>query len=159
MRFAAHSASLNKSGASSRTLEIPDFRKAALSLSGVILGVSPSLASAPKDFLADVVPVTPTTQRTFMAGHRPTAYLQVYQGGKKDLVPVTLTTTIVNDQDKTVFSASRPLGPSDFTAGRAADHRFDLPIEDLLPGAYLLRFEAVAGKLTASKDLRFVVRK
>lgn len=159
LRFAAHSASLNKSGSVFQDIEIPDFRKAPLSLSGLVLGVTPSLASAPRDFLASVVPVAPTTQRTFMTGHRPTAFLRLYQGGKKPLEPVTMTTTIVNEQDRTVVKAERAVEPSDFDATRAAEHRFDLPIEDLAPGAYLLRFEASAGKLTASRDLRFVVRR
>lgn len=159
LRFAAHSASLNKSGSVFQDVEIPDFRKAPLSLSGVVLGVSPSLASAPKDFLSAVVPVAPTTQRTFLSGHRPTAFLQVYQGGKKPPVPVTLTTTIVNDQDRTVFTATRPVEPPEFSPARAADHRFDVPIDDLPAGAYLLRFEAGIGKFTVARDLRFVVRK
>jgi hypothetical protein len=120
--------------------------------------VTPSLASAPKDFLASVVPVAPTTQRTFMKGHRPTAFLRLYQGGKKPLEPVRMTTTIINDQDRTVVKADRAVEPSDFDASRAADHRFDLPIEDLLPGSYLLRVEAAAGKVTSSRELRFVLR-
>ena len=159
LRFAAHSASLNKSGSVFQDIEIPDYRKAPLSLSGLVLGVNPSLASAPKDFLAAVVPVAPTTQRTFLSGHRPTAFLRLYQGGKKPLEPVTMTTTIINDQDRTVVKATRAVEPSDFDATRAADHRFDLPIQNLPPGAYLLRFEAAAGKLAASRDLRFVVRR
>ena len=40
----------------------------------------------------------------------------------------------------------RAVEPAEFDATRAADHRFDLPIDDLAPGAYLLRFEAVGGK-------------
>ncbi len=159
LRFAAHSASLNKSGSVFQDIEIPDYGRAPLSLSGTVLGVSPSLASAPKDFLASVVPVAPTTQRTFLSGHRPTAFLRVYQGGKKPLETVTMTTSIVNDQDRTVFKATRAVEPSDFGTARAADHRFEVPIGDLAAGAYLLRFEAAAGKLAASRDLRFVVRK
>ena len=158
LRFAAHSASLNKSGSVFQDIEVPDFKRAPLSLSGTVLGVSPSLASAPKDFLAAVVPVAPTTQRTFLTGHRPTAFLRIYQGGNKPLQTVTMTTSIVNEQDRMVFKATRAVEPSDFDATRAADHRFDLPIQDLPPGAYLLRFEAAAGKLAASRDLRFVVR-
>jgi hypothetical protein len=158
LRFGVQSELMKKAGSVYQEIEIPDFRRVPLSLSGVVIGVTPSLPSSPKDFLADVVPVTPTTQRTFMTGHRPTAFLQVYQGGTKALVPVTLTTTIVNDQDKTVFTAARPLAPSDFTAARAADHRFDIPVDDFPPGAYLLRFEAAGEKLFATRDVRFTVR-
>ena len=44
-----------------------------------------------------------------------------------------MTTTIVNDQDRTVVQGHRAVEPSDFDATRAADHRFDLPIDDLPP--------------------------
>lgn len=158
LRFAAHSASLNKSGSVFQDIDIPDYRKAPLSLSGLVLGVTPSLASAPKDFLNSVVPIAPTTQRTFLPGHRPSAFLRLYQGGKKPLQSVTMTTSIVDDQDRTVVKTTRAVEPSDFDAHRSADHRFDLPINDLAGGAYLIRFEAAAGTSTASRDLRFVVR-
>ena len=159
LRFAAHSAGLNKSGSVFQDIEVPDFRKGPLSLSGVVLGVSPALASAPRDFLASVVPIAPTTQRTFLAGHRPTTFLRIYQGGKKPAAAVALTTTIINEQDRTVVKATRTVEPSEFEADRAADHRYDIPIDDLAAGAYLLRFEAAAGSARASRDLRFVVRK
>ncbi|CAN5726122.1 hypothetical protein BH24ACI5_BH24ACI5_16230 [soil metagenome] len=135
-----------------------DFRKAPLSLSGVVLGVNPALASAPRDFLAKVVPVAPTTQRTFLRGHRPTAFLRVYQGGKKPATAVTMVTSLEDEHDRTVSSAKSTLPPEEFDASRAIDHRFEVPVEDLAPGAYLLRFEASAGKETASRDVRFVVR-
>jgi VWFA-related protein len=158
LRFAARSALLGKSGSVYQDLEVPDFTKAPLSLSGVVLGVNPSLPSAPKDFLAAVVPVAPTTQRTFLKGHRPAAFLRVYQGGKKPPVPVTMTTTLVDERDQAVYSGTISLGSADFGVARAGDHRFDVPIDDLAPGAYLLRFEAAAGSQTASREVRFVVR-
>ena len=158
VRFAAHITRVGKSGSVFHDVEIPDFRKAQVSLSGVVLGVIPSLASAPKNVLADIIPIVPTTQRTFLSGHQPTAFLRIYQGERKALERVTVTTTIMNDQGRLVVRASRTLEAFNFNAARAADHRYDLPINDLATGAYLLRFEAAAGNSTFSRDLRFVVR-
>jgi hypothetical protein len=102
--------------------------------------------------------VAPTTQRTFLKGHRPTAFLRIYQGGKKPLAAVMMTTTIVDERDETVFNVKSPLVADGFGRARTADHRFDVPADHLTPGAYLLRFEATAGRETVSREVRFVVR-
>ena len=155
LRFAVNSGMLRKSGSVFQEIEIPDFRKAPISMSGVVIGVEPPLASAPKGFLSSITPVAPTTQRTFLKGHRPSAFLQVYQGERQPSVPVRLQTTIVDDDDQTIHRAEETL---EFGASRSADHRFDLPTDRLSSGAYLLRFTATAGQHTASRDVRFVVR-
>lgn len=158
MRFAAHSSSLDKSGSVFQDVEVPDFRKAPLSLSGVVLGVNPALPAAPKEFLSSVIPLTPTTQRTFLAGHRAEAFVRIYQGGRKPPVPVTMRTIIVNDKDVEVLSEARSLSPEQFAAARAVDHRLELPLDRLSAGSYLLRFTAGAAKESVARDVRFVVR-
>ena len=156
LRFAVHSGTLRKSGSVFQEIDIPDFRKAPLSMSGVVIGVEPPLPSAPKGFLASITPVAPTTQRTFLKGHRPSAFLQVYQG--KAPVTARLVTAIVDELDEVIYSGETVLGPEQFGAGLPADHRFDVPVERLRPGAYLLRFTAAAGKNFATREVRFVVR-
>lgn len=69
-----------------------------------------------------------------------------------------MTTTIVDEREQTVYNVKSPLPAGGFGPARAADHRFDVPFEDLTAGAYLLRFEAAAGSQTASREVRFVVR-
>ncbi|MDQ3070112.1 MAG: VWA domain-containing protein [Acidobacteriota bacterium] len=159
LRFAARVSSTNKAGSVFEEIDVPDFRKETVSLSGVVMGVSPSLPSAPQGFLGAIAPVTPTSQRVFMKGHRPVAYLRVYQGGKRARTAIALSTTIINEQDRSVHAATETLDGARFTGEAGVEHRFDLPIDSLAPGAYLLRIEAKgASQASASREVRFVVR-
>jgi hypothetical protein len=158
LRFAVNSVFRGKNGSVFEEIEIPDFDKEPLSMSGVILSVSPALPAAPRDFLSSVIPLQPTTQRVFMRGHKPSAFLRIYQGGKKPRQSVGFTTTIVDQQDRTVHTAKEMLDASAFTGSAGVDRQFDLPIDKLTPGSYLLRFEATGAGKPIAREVRFVVR-
>jgi VWFA-related protein len=158
LRFAIHSGSLDRSGSVYQEVEIPDFRKSPLSLSGVVLSVEPALPSAPRGFLASIVPVEPTTQRSFVRGDVATAFLRVYQGGRKPPAPTVVTSEIINDEDRAVHTAEDTLTAGQFEPTRGADYRLAVPIDRLPPGSYLLRVVARAGPQSAGRDVRFFVR-
>lgn len=158
MRFAVNSIFRGKSGSVFEEVEVPNFDKEPLSMSGVVISVSPPLPSAPRDFLASVVPVQPTTQRVFMRGHRPSAFLRLYQGGRKPRQSVGFTITIVDQQDRTVHATKEMLDASTFTGNAGVDRRFDLPIDQLATGSYLVRFEAATAGKPITREVRFVVR-
>ena len=158
LRFALHSGSLGRSGSVYQEVDIPDFRKEALSLSGVVLSVVPALPAAPKGFLAALVPVEPTTQRSFVRGDVTAGFLRVYQGSRKPPGRVVLTSEVVDDTNATVHTSEQALPSEQFGATRAADFRFTLPLDRLLPGAYVLRITARAGEASAARDVRFLVR-
>ena len=103
LRFAVHNAALGKSGSVYAEVEVPNFEKDAVSLSGVAVSVAHGLAAAGKDLLADLLPVVPTTQRSFAAADRVSAFLRVYQGGKKPFVPIAMRVTIRDERDAVAF--------------------------------------------------------
>jgi hypothetical protein len=65
---------------------------------------------------------------------------------------------VVDDHDAVKFHAAETIAADRFDASRAVDHRFNLPLADLSPGPHLLTIEAAAGRTTARRDVRFVVR-
>jgi hypothetical protein len=142
MRFAAHSASLGRSGSVYYDVEVPDFSRLPVSLSGVVLDVEDGILSAPRDLLAALVPVVPTTQREFTAADRVTAFVRAYQGGRRPLVPVAIDVRVTDARDEDVVSRTTVLDPGAFGAARAADYRFALPLEALPAGPYLLTVQA-----------------
>ncbi|HVL67324.1 MAG TPA: VWA domain-containing protein [Vicinamibacterales bacterium] len=159
LRFAVHSGSLGKSGSVYHHVEVPDFTKRPLTLSGVLISVDPPLPGAPKDFLTSLAPVAPTTQRSFSPENRVTAFFRVYQGGRKPPGEVLITTTIVNEEDREVFSASDTAAPEEFGTARAVERRIEVPVGGLAPGAYLLRIGAAAAdRPSQAHEVRFVVR-
>jgi len=110
------------------------------------------------DGLADLLPIVPTAARAFPRSGQIAAFVRVYQGGKDALVPVQVRLRIVDATTQTVIDESMIFDPTRFGSRRAADGPFQLPLSRLAEGEYLLTFEAVAGKNTSRRDVRFSVR-
>jgi VWFA-related protein len=137
-------------------VEVPDFARESLSLSGLVLSATPSPRMAPKDAFAGLIPVAPTARRVFQETDRVTAFLRVYQGGSRPLVPVTITTRLVDSTNAPVGDGVRNVDVTSFSKARSFDNRFDLPVR-LPRGEYLLSADVAAGGKTAQRMLRFRV--
>jgi VWFA-related protein len=139
-------------------VDVPAFAREPLSMSGLVLAVTPSVGAAPADAYADLLPIVPTARREFARADRVTAFLRVYQGGSRPLVPVAMTTRLVNSRDERLGETVRTLDAAAFARARSFDDTFDLPVRDLAPGEYLLTVDVAAAGTTARRQLRFRVR-
>jgi VWFA-related protein len=159
LRLAATSSLQGKSGSLYYEVEVPDFSKPAVSLSGVVVHAEPAVASAPKGGLPAVVPVVPTARRDFWAADVVTAFARVYEGGGKPLVPVRVTGRVVDIHGEAVYETEQTLTPDQFSASRAADYRLELPMAKFPVGPYVLTIEATAASTPpVRRDVRFDVR-
>ena len=139
-------------------VHVPDFAKDDLSLSGVVLERIPALPVAPRDALADVIPVVPTTAREFAPTDRVSAFLRVYQGGRRPSA-AQVAARVVNGRNETVFEQTTPVGAERFDRNsRSFDYRLDLPLAPLATGEYLLTIEAIVDKLRERRDVRFALK-
>jgi len=145
-----------RSGSVYTFVDVPDFSQSGVSLSGIVLEATPSIAAVPRDAYLDLLPVVPTARRDFGASDRVSALVRVYQGGSHALVPATVITRIVDAKNEQITKSTRELDPSLFK-DRAFDHRFDLP-RNLAAGEYLFAVEITAGGKTSDRALRFRVR-
>jgi VWFA-related protein len=139
---------------------VPAFDSAPLSLSSIVLGATAGTLTAPKDFLAGVLPLVPTTRREFSNKDRLVGFLRIYQGTNRQdpLLPVQLRSSLIDAQGKIVSGQSDALQPTQFDRTRTADHYLILPLTNLTPGDYLLTLQADMGKRTAGRAVRFVIR-
>ena len=151
-------APLNQRGSVYTYVDVPDFTKQPLSLSGLVLAVSPSVSSAGRESLTKLVPVVPTAQREFARSDRATAFLQVYQDAGKPPQPASVTARITDTSDQVVWNQITELSVDRFTANRSADYRLELPLGRLEPGEYLLTIDASQGPRTVRRGLRVTVR-
>ena len=135
-------------------VEVPEFSKARLSLSGLVLGTR---RTDQNDTLADVLPIVPTAARTFTPSVAVTGFLRVYQGGKGAPLPVQMRVRIVDASARSVVDETATLEPGRFQPGRAADYQLDLPLSRLTGGDYLLTIDATAEQHAARRDVRFRV--
>lgn len=136
-------------------VEMPDFSKASLSVSGLVLG-RPRSGEA-RDVVADLVPVLPTTARVLRPTDPIAAFLRVYQGGRDVAQSVRVRAQILDAAGRQVFDEARELPASSFGTERAADYRLEMPLPRLEAGEHLLTIEVTDGKATLRRDVRFTV--
>jgi hypothetical protein len=63
--LSAHLPSADLSGSVYYDVDVPDFTKGALVMSGAMLTVTPMVVAAPRDLLSNIMPIVPTTNRYF----------------------------------------------------------------------------------------------
>jgi VWFA-related protein len=146
-----------KSGSVYYDLDVPDFLHNPLALSGVVLSVSPPVASGPPLALASLLPVVPTTMREFYRNEGVGGFLRVSRGANQALSPVTIRLRVVDGRGATVQEKTDTLDAATFGATRTADYSFDVPVSYLAPGPHLLTVEATADGRTIRRDVRFTV--
>jgi VWFA-related protein len=158
IRVAIDSRAAGRTGSAYASVTIPDFDKEPLELSGVVIEAGTTPGAVGPSPVASLMPIVPTTVREFAQSDRSGAFVRIYQGGKKPVVPVRLTVRMVNDTDRIEFDQSSTLGPESFGGLRSADYRFDLPLARLEPGPYLFTVEAVAGRQSVRRDVRLTIK-
>jgi hypothetical protein len=77
VRFAVQDVTQGRTGSVYTDVDVPNFEKDRLSLSGVAISVAPGLTAAGKEALAGLVPQAPTTQRVFAKDEQVRAFLQI----------------------------------------------------------------------------------
>ena len=156
LRIAANVGSLATSGSLYHDVEVPNFSSAAVSLSGLLLSASPGPVVGSHPTVAAVVPVVPTTRRTFTASHQVSAFTRVYQGGRGPLTAVTLRVQLRNAANELVVDRREELAASRFNAARSADVKVDVPVARLPAGEYLLTVDT-GTPTPVRRDSRFRV--
>lgn len=159
LRIAALRATDSLRGSVYADVEVPDFAKAPLSMSGVWLETTPGVLIAPPDGLPSLVPFLPTSSRTFTRDEILHTFFRVYQGGSDALTPVALAVRITDDRNEVRANSTGTIPVDRFAvASRMAGHEFKLPLDLLGPGRYLLTFELTKGQATARRDVIFEVK-
>ncbi len=157
LRASASSRKLGTGGSVYLTLDVPDFSRRGLALSGVVLGYTDGdrvpVAPAPVDATAppSPVPFAPTLDRVFTTKDTLRVFCQVHRASPQDAIHVDID--VVGADDRVVTSSAYELGPE---ASDQIDHRLSLAA--LTAGPYRLRVSAVHGGAVARQEIGFAVR-
>ncbi|HKW00920.1 MAG TPA: VWA domain-containing protein [Vicinamibacterales bacterium] len=158
LRLNATSKATDKSGTVYADIEVPDYTRAPLSLSAMVVGGKG--APVPRtDALKDVLPIIPTAARDFAPGDNIAGFVRVFQGGDGPLGPVNMTVQVLDVNDRKLLDKAETLTAEAFSAGRVAGYQFDLPLGQLEHGPHLVSVTATpAGGPPVRRDLVFRVR-
>jgi VWFA-related protein len=158
VRVAAHDTGLGKAGSVYHDVEVPDFWNAPVSLSGMVLSATPAVHAEPRDALAALVPIVPTTVREFARSAAVRAFVRVYQRRVRRLAPIELRVRILDAGEREVFGRRETLAVDAFVDLHSAGYQLDLPLTELASGPHLLTIEARRDRANAKRDIRFVLR-
>jgi hypothetical protein len=156
VRFAVHQPN-GKTGSVVADVEIPDYAKEPLLLSGVVLA---SARTAPeRTLLGDaslkmLLGSDPTARRRFSRDDTVTAFAEVYADARTATEAVTVTATLTTADGARAMTT--PAARVTDEPGRSG-YITRLPLADLAPGDYVLTLEARAGERTATRQLPLAV--
>jgi len=156
LRAAARDSEKNVIGSVIYDLEVPDFYKQPISLSGVALT---SLAGAammtarPDEQLKTVLPAPPVGLRTFPQNDELALFAEIYDNSGKTPHKVDIVTSVLTDEGKVVYKTEDQRDSSELAGAKGGyGYSTRVPLSEIPPGLYVLNLEARSrlGKDTAA---------
>lgn len=147
-------------------LEVPDFTKSGLSMSHIVLTspwASQIPTANPDPELKGVLPAPPTALRDFPRSDALALFADVYDNGARAAHTVTITTSVLADDGKVVFSTADERKSEELGGAKSGGYGYtaQVPLQNLAPGRYVLRVEAkssLGGGEPVRRELEFRVR-
>jgi VWFA-related protein len=159
LRLNTQSLVLGRSGSVLTSVEVPDVARAPVALSGVVLGAAARSAAPSANALGPILPIVPTTARTFASSQPIVVYFQVFQSRTATSEPITLRVLILDRRDQPIVNRTETLPAEAFASGRGVAQQFSLPLSDLTTGPYLLSVTAARPNgISARREVPFVVQ-
>lgn len=159
LRLGASNRALQQSGSVFLDVDVPDFFREPLSLSGLMLGTSAAPRQAVVPGVRSTLPIAMSTLRESSRTDTVSGFLRVYQGGSTDMRPVQVSVRVLDTRGTSVAATERALVPEQFARSRSADVSFPVPVDGLAPSSYTLQVEVTAPDLpVAIREVAFVVR-
>jgi hypothetical protein len=147
-----------------RYLDVPDFSEDAIQMSGLaitsaVASRTPSAKLDPR--FEDVLPAMPTTQREFLRGDELYLYVDVYDNELKRPHSVDITTTVLDSEERVVFSTVDTRSHTELKGSRGGyGHVVKISTAEFPYGIYVLRTEAISRLAPGSpvfRESKFVV--
>jgi VWFA-related protein len=154
LRTSAHSAKMDKGGSVYLTIDVPDFSKAPVSLTGLVVGYADAKrpAVAMTSIERAVLPFEPVLDRVFT--NRDTLRIS-YAVWRRSLADAAVTGIELLDERRTVIrSIHQQVKP--MTPGLVD---VSLPLTDLPAGAYRIRVAASTGAGETGREIGFLIGK
>jgi VWFA-related protein len=158
LRASASSHAWGASGSVYGYVDVPDFSRQPLSLSGITMAVTPPAIAGNTAVLEGLLPVVPTTRRAFAVTDRPSAFVRIYQSRNATSESIQVTMRILDAADRAVVDAKQTLDSGPLGQSGHADLQYPIPVERLSSGPHVLMIEAARGRQVARSAVRFDIR-
>lgn len=146
-------------------LDVPDFSKGALQMSGIALtsgSVSRTITANPDPAFKDVLPAPPTAVRDFPQGDTLALFAEIYDNQVSTRHNVAIKTSVLAGDGQVVFTAGDSRNTDDLQGKTGGfGYTANIPLASLAPGRYVLKVEAqaqVSNGASVARELEFRVR-
>ncbi len=156
IRAAADNPRVGKTGSVFTDVDIPDFAKARLTMSGLALGTSPSWAAFPQGRLSPLLPLAPTTRRHFSSSDVIELFAMLHQGTGATPAAVDLRVEVVDERGTRVFERASVVAAAQFSASGAGVPLRFAP-STFSRGRYLLTLHASLAGHSVERNVSFQV--
>jgi hypothetical protein len=165
IRVAAKELNGGAVGTVTQTLDVPDFSKAQLQISGIAIAsasASQTPTANPDPQLKDVLPNAPTAIRQFPPNDSLALFAEVYDNQTAARHRVAITSSVLADDGRVMLAASDERSSDELQWKKGGyGYTRELSLAQLPPGRYVLRVEArtlLANGGTASREVEFAIR-
>ena len=164
LRVAAHDLAGGALGSVLYDLEVPDFEKGPLVMSGLVLtSAASSMAptAKPDADLRQVLPGPPVAARSFPQNDQIAFFTDVYDNDLSAVHTLDITTTLTADEGRVVFKNAEERSTADLAGKRGGfGYGSTLALKDYAPGLYVLKVEArsrLGNNATASREVQITI--
>jgi hypothetical protein len=167
LRVGAAEENGGRSGSAFYDLEVPDFQKPGLTISGVALssaGASQTPTVRASDPLKDVLPGPPVTVREFARNDQMALYAEFYENAPGTTPHNLDLSTTVRAEDGRVLFENREQRSSTDLQGKSGGYGYAVrfPLNEFAPGIYVIRVEgrsrAAGAEMPVGRDVLIRVR-
>ena len=155
LRIAASAPQLDMKGSVFLDVDVPDFSHRSVTVAPIVVSMSPTPPAAPADAFARLLPVVPTSRRTFSPSDGVSILARIVLAGRKSVGPVALDASVVDTKNQRVFARHDTITIDGRNGVAYHDCTFELPMDTLAIGDYLLTVKATASGGADEKTLRF----
>jgi hypothetical protein len=163
--MAARESGGGRVGSVTYDLDVPDFAKEPLTMSGIVIasGEGQGVMTAKADEeLRTVLPLPPTASREFRAADTLSTFAEIYDNQAQPPHKVDITTTVLTDDGRVVFNTAEERNSAELQ-GKSGGYGVTskIPLNGFAPGLYVLKVEATsrAGKpVTITREVAFRVK-
>jgi VWFA-related protein len=130
-------------------LQVPDFGKDQLMLSGLLItaaSAQAAMTAMPDPSAPKLLPGPAMSRRTFAQNDTVTVFAEIYDNGsRRQLRQIDTAVSLVSERGQEVFGARETItNPGDAAHWTAYGLTRDIALKDIAPGRYLLKVEATA---------------
>jgi VWFA-related protein len=162
LRVAVNDLATSAVGSVLYDLDVPDFAKTPLAMSGLVLasGAASKLPTVrPDEELRPVLPAPPMGSRIFPVGDQLALFVEIYDNAGGSSHKIDIAATVTSDEGNVKFKTEDVRDSSELQ-GKSGGYGYSsrVPLDGLTPGIYVLKVEArsrLGQGPTASRQVQF----